>query len=1126
MQVQSEGNRLFTAVDDVDAKEETAAASARKSAARPMRSSAGASDTTDEALPRTKRGPAISKVAGLAPFRKFRGGDALSSSAWSYYRFDQADYVAKTGPNGICQGWIRLALSRLDDSGSTDLTDAVRQIRCDVNNHRGFVSEDTFARARHLQVSTDTLRLQRYAPTVSMQMSGSRVGHIRTLFESARRNLEVGGIAHIALGLSPRGTNTGTTGHVLMLQQLPRGQYALFDPNNGVMTYSNRRAMEAGLRRYINESFQDTGMQLTPDSVQYYALLPASNQLTGPSGSREAPDRPRARPEPPLTPSAQGESSARDALEAHCDQSNSLSIDMLAGAAGRHDAMSGMDRGVAAAALRDVAQGHASNLTDATENVRRRLADPAQRQVTLNEVFDLQQQNGAGVVEPLPGYARRRGSAGMASAANLIGDLRQHFGSLHVNDNTGAGYPTDLAIIDLSMNRQPQGNPDHANARADGVPIVVQRLHEIDDFEGDGYELYDPGSGVYRYDTFGEMADALRGVFNVGFRSLGGVDHADTTYYANLARPVAAAGGPAHPPASSAIPNLDLAEVERRLGIINARPGVTPSPGLPPPPFLIEPKRELKRSAPFSPTLNPDGLFRPSTMSPAELKAHGGFDSERTQVSDINLSIHNLDVASHPRLVDSAGYLGTFRKEKTALERLPGDAANGYIYFVAPTPNMVDVAGSLGHEAHAPEDGEVAAMGWIDYPQIRGWREIRSGVPGKYVANPDYRWDVYDQTRMAGSQPRLSRLPIDNDIWREAGFNAWVSPAGKAYGKEKEALKFNEDPNLTHVLFYDAAWETVRELNRRQAGSLDYRGPLRLHAYGAADRSKTEIYVDPDNNVQVNTLNSRSSWKPGTRHDFSFADDGRFHLDGDYSKVLRVGSDGYLYLGDVPDAASLNGVFEYDGKHLVHQEDMKLLTTGLSSFTPFVDYNNHGERSEWHLRTWNGKDVTPPRVNLHTFRGRTSGSPQQLYAFYHDPDAALPPGVSHFVTRVPHNPFGGKFLDYVERITAEEARNAADSLRKQNGAWLFDDGFYAVAKGPDVMEVCRLDGTPVWRAEGVNVEPNRISAVTFKRLQPLSSNYQMSDETRKHVEAREDRRNGVIALLTNSVLMPTTGASV
>jgi hypothetical protein len=1136
MLVQSAADRSFTAVSDEDAGQRSAA-SARKSDTQLKRILSGASggvrplvrrsaSGTNAAAPsRTKRGPVLTKDAGLRPFREYRGADALRSSAWSYYRFDQADYAAKTGPKGICQGWIRLALSRLDSPDTVDLTDALRRIQGDVNNRGSFVSADTIARARLLQGSTETLRLQNYSPSIWTQMSGTRGWHIRQLFESMRHNLSEGGVAHIALGLNPRGTNTGTTGHVVLLQRLPRGRYALFDPNNGVMTYSSRRNMEAGLRRYMDESFQDTGMQLSPDSVQYYARTATATGGTVPQQPpRAAPDRPQARPEPPLTPSVQPASPARDALEIHADQSNSLSTGMLSGAAGQPDAMSGMDRGLAAVALRDMARGHSTNLTDATENVRRGLTDPTRRAVTLDEVFDLQQSNGNGVVEPLPGYARRRGSAGILSAANVIADLRQHFGSLHANDNTGTGYPTDLAVINLSTRAGVSGNT--AGTQADGVPIVVQRLRQMDDFEGDGYELYEPGSGVYRYRSFAEMADALHGVFDAGLREQGGVDHADTTYYANLATPMAAAGGAPQAAGPAALANFDLGELERNLGIVDARPGVTPKPDLPPPPVMIEPRQELKRWASSPTELKPDGLFRPSTISPAELKVHGGFDSERTRVSDIDLGVHNLDVASHPHLVDSAGYLGTFRKEKTALERMPGESANGYIYFVAPTPNMVDVAESLGQRMQAPWDGEVAAMGWIDYPQIRGWREVRNGVPGKYVPNPDYRWDVYDQTRIAGAQPQLSRLPIDDGIWREAGFSAYVSGGSKS----GDPLKFNEDPNVTHALFYDAAWEKVRELNRRQADGLDYRGSLRLHAYGDADQSKTEIYIDSNNNVQVNTLYSSSSTAAGTRHEFSFAEDGRFHLSGDHAKVLRVGADGYLFLGEVPsDPASLNGVFEYRDRRLIHQEDSKLLTTGLSVFTPFVDKENHGERSKWHLRSPDGTLVSPPVANVQSFRNHTSGTPQQLHAFYQDPDAALPPGITHFVTQIPHVQFSGNFLDHVQQFTSEEARDAADWLRKHNAAWLFDDGFYAVASGlsrgladgRDVMEVRRLDGTPVWRAEGVDVKPNRVRPVEFRTLLPLSSRYRMSGETKKRIDEREARRNAVIAWLTRSTVIHT-----
>jgi Heat-labile enterotoxin alpha chain len=467
-------------------------------------------------------------------------------------------------------------------------------------------------------------------------------------------------------------------------------------------------------------------------------------------------------------------------------------------------------------------------------------------------------------------------------------------------------------------------------------------------------------------------------------------------------------------------------------------------------------------------------------------------------------------VRPNPHLIDSAGWLGTFRKEKTALSKLPGESGDGYVYYIAPTPNMVDVAASLGGHMHAPWDGEVAAMGWIDYPQIRGWRIVKDGVAGAYIPNPDYRWDVYDQTSTAGAQPQLSRFPVNDGIWREDGYSAYVSGGGR----DGTALKFNEDPNVTHALFYDAAWEKVRELNRRQEAGLDYRGALRLHAYSSSNQSNTQIYVDPQGYVQVNTMYSSYATEKGTKHDFAFGDDGRFHLVGDYNKVLRVGSDGYVCLEAVPsDPASLNDVFEYDGKHLAHQEDMKYLTTGRSVYTPYVAEYEEGSRSEWHLRTPDGKDANLPRASEHTFRNLIAGSAQLLYKFYCDPDAALPSVDTRFVTQVPGNQFTGNFLRYVNRITAEEARDAADWLRKQNAAWLFNDGFYAISSGPDVMEVRKLDGTAVWRAEGVTVEPNKVSPVKFVPLLPLSSDYRIPIQTTERIKAREERRTRVLSML-------------
>jgi hypothetical protein len=419
---------------------------------------------------------------------------------------------------------------------------------------------------------------------------------------------------------------------------------------------------------------------------------------------------------------------------------------------------------------------------------------------------------------------------------------------------------------------------------------------------------------------------------------------------------------------------------------------------------------------------------------------------------------------------------------------------------------MVDVNGTLGSRARVPETNEVAAMGWIDYPQIRGWRVVKNGVPGEFVRNPDYRWDVYDQTLTAGAQLQLSRFPIENDAWRETGYNAYVGEFGGA----NRHWEFNEPPNVSAARFYDKAWQKVRDLQARQASGLDYRGPLQIQAYNGKDSSNTHIYFDGRGDVVVNTAYSAAAKRPDTRHDFMMGDDGRFHQVGEYGVVLRVGSDGYVYRGSVPeDSYSRNGVFSYDAQHhLVHQEDSKFLTVGLSVYTPFVDHVVRGWRSQWKLHRPGAGSVVPPQIDKHTFQGKSAGNAQQLYFFDKDPDTALPASASSFVTGVPVNSHRGNFLDYCDRISATEASAAARWLHGQDAAWLFKDGYYAVSERSGELEVRKLDGTPVWRAEGLD---SGWANVKFKQLTELSSNYQVRDETWRRVEAGEQRRARVLA---------------
>ncbi len=63
-----------------------------------------------------------------------------------------------------------------------------------------------------------------------------------------------------------------------------------------------------------------------------------------------------------------------------------------------------------------------------------------------------------------------------------------------------------------------------------------------------------------------------------------------------------------------------------------------------------------------------------------------------------------------------------------------------------------------------------------------------------------------------------------------------------------------------------------------------------------------------------------------------------------------------------------------------------------------------------------------------------------------------------------------------------------------------------MSERPDQLEVRKLDGTPVWRAEAGD---SQWASVTTARLTELSSNYRMRAETWQRVQERERRRERV-----------------
>ncbi|MFC0399932.1 enterotoxin A family protein [Paraburkholderia rhizosphaerae] len=810
------------------------------------------------------------------------------------------------------------------------------------------------------------------------------------------------------------------------------------------------------------------------------------------------------------------------------DTSNGLSGDELSAAAGQRRVMANMCSGLVVYAIADIACGRTADLISATENLRQDLSDATRRRTTIRTIGELQEANQYAFVAPVANRLRHAGGSAIRSGAYLIDDLRRHFANAYFRDHAIRGYLNDFAEIGLTFRGNASDAGPHGNGSdtdsdrevAEGHSIVVQRLRPSAHYEHDEYQVYDSNFGAFRYRDFAQMSAALRALFDTGYREFGGIDHADTTLFANLGseQRVVLPGPALDAPRGSPVACLPLGSVERALGI-GGSPAMTPPhaalPTSPAPPDIGPPRLplypghdELKRGLPLAADRKPYALFRPSSVRPETVKARGGFDSEQTKLRDIDMNLHDADLASRPHVTDSAGYLGTFRSERVALGRLPERGAH-FIYYVAPAPNMIDVRASLGSGARAPGTGEVAAMGRIDMTQIRGWRMVENGVPGAFVTNPDYRWDVYDQTRIARAQPQLARFPVASDSWQQARFRQYVSGGGDA-----NARRFKQDPNIAHAAFYDSAWQKIRELQMRQSMGVDYRGPMTLLAYGGS-RWRTHIFVDELRNVLADSAYTRFSARPGNRHEFTMGDDGRFHVAGDDRSVLRVGNDGYVYLGKVPDnPASLNGVFAYDGHHLIHQEDDKFLTIGKTVYTPFVTTEDYGSRSDWRLERPDRRRAAPPAANLHTYRGKDEGSGEQLHAFECDPDSALPDSADHFVTSVRGNAYRGDFSAYVDRITARDVRDAARALDAAQAAWLFRDGYYAIPDGAGGLEVRTLGGKAVWRSA-------QAFAAVKRGAQPdrpvrTAASYRIGNDTWQRIQRRESLRAHLVAMMTQA----------
>ncbi len=542
-------------------------------------------------------------------------------------------------------------------------------------------------------------------------------------------------------------------------------------------------------------------------------------------------------------------------------------------------------------------------------------------------------------------FVRQRGQSAQAVSDQVIDSLRGAFAAN--GPEAGASAQAPLPAADMaSINFEQSATLANGQTAGRAHIISVQRKFASGDYRKDQYVVYDNTYGAFRYNGFDQMARAL----NDYWRSplMAGVEPSMERGFINYYT-----RRPGYSPEASRtlLASLNPDERGAAAGPSNSSARLTsvpPDPTLPPPVggLGVRFTDETKKRAPAEPT-QASQLFRPSVQSPEDVRRQGGFSAENTALEHVNLGTHATDLEAQPKIFDSAGYLGTFRDSSSAMSRLPGEHGKlaGYIYDMAPSPNMVNVDASLGGKRNS---GEFAAMGRIGWTQIRGWREVKDGKTGAWQRNPDYRWDVYDQTRTAGAQPQLAHYRADDPALGDPAFKSWISKSRGADGKEHVAL--TQEADNAAAQFYSHAVEREKYIASQTKDHANYRGAIRIapsvdkgpegdpgsiYAYDSAPASRA--YAGP------------AVADPNAVHEFRYGEDGRFHSATEPNRVLRVNSDGQLFLGNLPDQpTSRNGVFEYTPDHrLMHVEDGKYLSSNGYDQPVTVRATGTGSESQW-----------------------------------------------------------------------------------------------------------------------------------------------------------------------------------
>ena len=174
-------------------------------------------------------------------------------------------------------------------------------------------------------------------------------------------------------------------------------------------------------------------------------------------------------------------------------------------------------------------------------------------------------------------------------------------------------------------------------------------------------------------------------------------------------------------------------------------------------------------------------VYRAAMESPEDVKAMRGFlprgmDGNRPNQPPPDISLWNHTQGSPTGTArHGSGYVSTTTSRGFAIywvnERLNH---NAYVYHIHPTPNFIDVNGTLRNYSPHPDELEYAALGRIHWNQIIGWERVRGGVVEEFVRNPDYSRGLYSTLHTLGAQPHLAGFPDGHPAWADEPWLAFA----------------------------------------------------------------------------------------------------------------------------------------------------------------------------------------------------------------------------------------------------------------------------------------------------------------------------------------------------------------